>query len=128
MKFIAYCLAIGIALAWFLYEPPVLVNQQRVSPERDSAYVAFILDSFAPVANQYDDISHFSLDGSILNAHYPQPVERFVYQEHAKMLAERFSELKASRLRVSGVTVRAVHDGRVMAQADARGGKVTGIQ
>ncbi len=130
MKFLGYCLAIGIGLAFLLSRPsePVESHASNKLTESSPEYINEITRSFNEMADSYEELSHVTLDGSILDVHYNSRVSDSQFRIDVSGIAISFSKEKLELLGVSGVTVRAVYDGYIMAQASARKGEVTSIE
>ena len=122
----------------------VFISEQDLEKKRDSLkesidraksaqtnsddYETKILTTFQEMANAYEEITHVTLDGSILDVHYSQRVSTSQFRQDAAGIATSFSKKKLELTGTSHVTVRCVFRGRIYAQADAARGKVTNVE
>jgi hypothetical protein len=100
----------------------------QVSGENTPEFKQAMLSALTPIADDNPNIDYITLEGSILDLHYRQPVSQVRYNDDASFFAMAFSREKESQLGRSDVVVRCIEDNLIRAEVTAQNGQVLSIK
>lgn len=96
---------------------------------KDSTYLAELSRFQKVIVNDTrTGINRIKTTGSTMDVYLAEREGREVSQQLASTVAQKFSQLRLTYQGASGVTVRVLFDGMVMAEADARNTQITAVR